>query len=172
MLVVVAITVNTLIIAALLVWLSRGGGKVWVNDINTTSLSTIVALIVLLETAGVVLGVYLWANLNGFTSRLDRSMGYLGVWLGFVAGTVLVNSGTTIFKRTTSEGYVEKKGAAKAAVEAARSTSVTNGLTTKEHAALVAQPAVAVGHADTVTAASVVSPALAGVDDSRVDDER
>lgn len=128
--VMAGILLNTLIVAGMIVWLSRGGGATWINTLNATSLSTAVSLFVIMETAGAVLGIYMWAHVTGHTDPLDKSLGYLGIWFGFLGTHVLVNSGTQIGKRLTDATYTEKKGDAKEKVERAKvsgSPTVTTG---------------------------------------------
>jgi hypothetical protein len=142
------ILANTLIIAGMIVWLSRGGGDQWINTLNATSLSTCISLFVIMETAGAVLGIYIWAHVTGHTDPLDKSLGYLGIWFGFLGTHLLANAGTQIAKRTTDGSSLEKQGAAKPAVEAAKATGAASGaaaalviadkaaeIKTREHAA-------------------------------------
>jgi len=125
--VIIGISVNTLVIAGMIVWLSRGGGAQWVNTLNATSLSTCISLFVIMETAGAVMGIFIWAHVTGHPEPLDKSLGYLGIWFGFLGTHLLANSGTQIAKRATDGTYVEKKGEAQAKIEAAKVTGVVPG---------------------------------------------
>jgi hypothetical protein len=123
---IVGLLANTLIVAALIIWLSKGDGAKWINTLNGTSLSIFVSLLVIIETAGAVNGMFIWSVLNGKVKDLGEVLGYLGIWFGFLGTHVLALSATTIGKRVTDGGYVEKKGDAKAKVEAAKTTNTTN----------------------------------------------
>lgn len=120
--VMLGIFLNTLIIAGMIVWLAKGGGANWINTLNATSLSVVISLFVIMETAGAVLGIFIWAHVSGHPDPLEKSLGYLGIWFGFLGTHVLVNSGTAIGKRLTDGTYTEKKGEAKAAIERAKAT--------------------------------------------------
>jgi hypothetical protein len=111
---------NTILIAGLIVWLSKGGGANWINKLNSNSLAAFVVLIVIIETAGAVNGMFVWSVLNGKTADLRDSLGYLGVWFTFLGTHVFAISATLIGKRLTDDTYIAQKGAAAAAVEAAK----------------------------------------------------
>ena len=145
---IVGLLLNTMIIAGLIVWLSKGGGSQWINTLNSNSLSAFVVLIVIMETAGAVNGMFIWSVLNGKVKDLSESLGYLGIWFGFLGTHVFAISATLIGKRVTDGGYVEKKGEAKAKLQAAKTATATgtiggNGIVTGEHPAMrpsTAQP--------------------------------
>lgn len=136
--VMLGVSFNTLVVAALIVWLSRGGGNVWINDLNANNLSVCISLFVILETAGAVLGGFMWAQLGGHVEPMEKSLGYLGIWFGFLGTHVLANGGVQIGKRLTDGTYTEKKGEANAKVEAAKAT-VPEGLVAGIGAAVAAK---------------------------------
>lgn len=117
---ILGLLANTVIVAALIVWLSKGDGAKWINTLNGTSLSIFISLLVIMETAGAVNGMFIWAVLNGKAKDLSEVLGYLGIWFGFLGTHVLALSATTIGKRVTDGTYVQKKGEAKAAEAAAK----------------------------------------------------
>lgn len=137
---IVGLLLNTVLIAGMIVWLSKGDGAKWINTLNSNSLSAFVVLLVIMETAGAVNGMFIWSVLNGKVKDLGETLGYLGIWFGFLGTHVFAISATLIGKRVTDGTYVEKKGAAKAAVESAKTATATatngqTGAVTGEHAA-------------------------------------
>lgn len=142
---------NTVLIAGLIVWLSKGGGSQWINTLNSNSLSAFVVLIVIMETAGAVNGMFVWAMINGKTKDLGESLGYLGIWFGFLGTHVFAISATLIGKRVTDGGYVEKKGEAKAKLEAAKTaTAVASGTATGDGIVTGERPAMRPSQAQTI----------------------
>lgn len=137
---VLGLLLNTLIIAGLIVWLSKGDGAKWINTLNSTALASFVVLLIVLETAGAVNGMFVWAVLNGKVEMLSGALGYLGLWFGFLGTHVFAISATLIGKRVTDEKYVQKKGEAKAAVEAAKMPAPTNGTPSPETTERPAMP--------------------------------
>jgi hypothetical protein len=118
---------NTILVAGLIVWLSKGGGANWINKLNSNSLSAFVVLIVIIETAGSVNGMFVWSVVNGKTKDLGETMGFLGIWFGFLTTLVTAIFATLIGKRVTDDAHVAAKGAAQAVVEAAKIVAATTG---------------------------------------------
>lgn len=120
---IVGLLLNTVLVVALIVWLSKGDGAKWINTLNGTALSTLVVLFVIMETAGAVNGMFIWAVSHGKEKSLGETLGYLGIWFGFLGTHVLAISATLVAKRVTDGTYVEKKGAAAVALQDAKTAT-------------------------------------------------
>lgn len=108
--------------------MSASAFQKWLNELDQVAFSNFTDQVLWLITAIAILVVWIFCLALGWVDRLNASMAFLAMWLGYLTGSSLITGARDAQKCATRADYEKKKvelELAKSETEQAKATQIT-----------------------------------------------